>query len=133
MVQHGSILLVEDDPSQQEYLVMFLERLDISVDIAGTKKEAQYLLEKSITTNSPYKLIILDILLPDGTGSELLRLVRTDPLYQAVYQHTKIIMLTALDDLKYSAGSFAQECDFYLTKPLQKEQFLSLLKFIKIV
>ncbi|AEJ20457.1 response regulator [Gracilinema caldarium] len=133
MVQHGSILLVEDDLSQQEYLEMILERLDISADIAGTKKEAQYLLETSITTNSPYKLIILDILLPDGTGSELLQMIRTDPMYKEVYQPTKIIMLTALDDLKYTAGSFAQECDFYLTKPIQKEQFLSLLNFIKIV
>lgn len=128
----GPILIVEDDILQQEYLKRLLERLCLDADIAGTKYDAERLLAASVKNGIIYKLILLDIMLPDGTGHELLHRLRTDILY-AGYAQSKIIMLTALDELREVAGAFSEKCDAYLTKPIQKERLLSMLQSYRLI
>ncbi|WP_304226477.1 response regulator transcription factor [Gracilinema caldarium] len=132
MNQCGLFLIVEDEIAQQDYLKLLLQRLGLTAHIAGSKKEAERMLSESISQNKIYQVIFLDIMLPDGTGHEILLRLRSDPKW-GIYAHTKVVMLTALDDLKYIAGSFAEQCDGYLTKPLEKEQLVTMLRNFHVI
>lgn len=60
------ILLIEDEAAVASYLGAFLEREGFAVTRASTLAEARSLLDR------PFDLILLDLLLPDGTGDSLL-------------------------------------------------------------
>ncbi|WP_304243423.1 response regulator transcription factor [Gracilinema caldarium] len=132
MQQVSPFLIIEDEIAQHEYLKLLLQRLGLSADFAGTIKEAEKLLRNTLLTNNPYKVIFLDIMLPDGTGREILHQLRTDPEF-SMYAESKIIMLTALDELKDVAGAFSKECDAYITKGMQKDKLIQILKKYKII
>ena len=66
------ILIVEDDPIQQNYMLTQLKHVGLTADVAGTSHEAIEKLASALTRGSPYKFIFLDIMLPDGTGHDLL-------------------------------------------------------------
>jgi CheY-like chemotaxis protein len=61
-------LLVDDDASMRVLLQMHLKRLDYKADMAADGASAIEWLEKG-----PYDLILLDLMMPDANGSELLR------------------------------------------------------------
>lgn len=65
------ILLVEDDDMLAEGLVFALDKEGYRVDRARSAAEARICLEEE-----SYDLLLLDVMLPDGTGFELCRRVR---------------------------------------------------------
>ncbi|MBA3823370.1 MAG: response regulator transcription factor [Ktedonobacterales bacterium] len=68
------ILIVEDDYALERVLLLTLAKRGHSVAEAGSMAEAFIM---ATTTEPPFDLIILDINLPDETGWELLRRLRT--------------------------------------------------------
>src|SRR5690606_33004214 len=65
------ILLVEDDPTSRAFLQAATEALPAVVDIAGSVAEAL-----ALATRHAHALWLIDAHLPDGSGSELLRVLR---------------------------------------------------------
>jgi len=120
------ILIVEDEMIQQNYMLTLLKHLGLTADVAGTIHEAMAKLASALTRGSPYKLIFLDIMLPDGTGHDLLVRLRNESSLSE-YRDAKVIMFTAMDDLKHISGSFAEESDAYLTKPVSESKLKELL------
>jgi two-component system chemotaxis response regulator CheY len=128
MNKHLHILIIEDEQIHQEYLLRFLERQGLQADVAGSLQEAVEALITALTQNRPYGLLLLDIMLPDGTGHDLLEQLRNDArLSTYKFNNCRIIMITGMDDLKHIAGAFAEECDAYLTKPVNEAQLVELL------
>ena len=65
------ILLVEDDMTLAQAVSATLQREGFAVETTHTHKEAQsYIEEKSLS------LLVLDLVLPDGTGWDVLKTVR---------------------------------------------------------
>ncbi|KAF0677180.1 response regulator transcription factor [Profundibacterium mesophilum] len=98
-------LLVEDNA---ELAAAILKRLMLdghAVDHAGSVAEAQDWLE-----TASYDLILLDVMLPDGDGRELLRRSRADG-------GTPVIMLTARSQICDRVSMLDQGADDYITKP----------------
>lgn len=128
------ILLVEDEQIHQEYIKSFLQQQALHADEAETIQEAASALRSALAQNMPYNLLLIDIMLPDGTGHDLLELLTRDD-YLCIYKsiNARLIMITAMGELKHSAGAFAEGCDPYLVKPVREEQLLSLLKRFKIL
>lgn len=106
-----------------------LQRLGFQADIAGSVQEAIQALSLALANRNPYGLILLDIMLPDGTGHDLLLRLRQDTTFSEYkFNNFRVIMVTGMDDLKHIAGAFAEECDAYVTKPVKEDTLIELLK-----
>ena len=80
------VLVIEDDPASREALCAILESRSWKVMTASTVVEAMYLLP------SEPQHLLLDLMLPDGDGEKILRLVNQRKL------STKVTVLTAMSD-----------------------------------
>jgi len=83
------ILVVEDNRDAQEGLYSLLFREGYSVLTADNGQQALDLLERGIRP----RLVILDLVLPKVTGSDLLRYMQSDPDLRT----TRIIVITAMN------------------------------------
>jgi DNA-binding response OmpR family regulator len=101
-----NILLVEDNKDIQELNQRFLVRRGYTVQLAYTLAEARKILEE----NKP-DAIVLDIMLPDGSGLDFLNELKE--------QNTNIpiLMLTALSGSRDEVRALEKGGDDYLSKP----------------
>ena len=109
----GKILLVEDDKTLGEGIAYSLKNEGYNVDIANTYCDGL----KFINTNE-YILIILDVLLPDGSGYDLCKNIRKD-------KNTPIIFLTACDEEVNVVMGLDLGGDDYITKPFRVKELIS--------
>lgn len=100
------ILIVEDEPSLRELMVRTLVGEHHVVETAATYAEAV-----SRMGSYTYDCILLDIMLPDGNGLELLRELKAQGRSEAV------IILSAKDALEDKVLGLELGADDYLPKP----------------
>jgi len=100
------LLLVEDDASLGKVLVRGLAEEGHAVDHVTTVAGAT----EAASVNA-YDLVVLDLGLPDGDGSELCRRLRS------AGDGVPVLMLTARDDLSDKVAGLDAGADDYLTKP----------------
>lgn len=117
-VNHGRgerILVVEDNPDNQFYIERILDLAGYQVDIAGSGPDA---LEKIKT--SVYRLIIMDIEMPQMDGFETTEAIRQ--WEQVSGRHAiPIVALTAHAISGYRERCLAVGMDDYLTKPIGRQ------------
>ncbi|MCB4743006.1 MAG: response regulator transcription factor [Sulfurovum sp.] len=104
------ILVMEDDPVLGEIIVDYLLEY-YSVNRAFDANEAQGLIEKN-----HYDLLIFDINVPQKSGVELIRELRS------FNNMTPAIIITAYDDLMYLKKSFDAGAHDYIKKPFELEE-----------
>lgn len=116
-----SVLIIDDEIDILNVLSYELRHQGYTVFTASNGEEGykQYLQKKP-------DLIILDLKLPKLTGNALCRRIRRDQSDA----HTKIIMLTSLDDDADRIIGRVQGADKYLTKPFEREDLISSVKQI---
>lgn len=105
------ILAVEDEPSIARIIKNILEKSGHLVDIIDDGIEAQQRVEVF-----DYDVVILDIMLPGADGYEVCKHIRELGL------DSKIIMLTAKDDLDSKVTGLNLGADDYMTKPFSIEE-----------
>ncbi len=111
------LLVVEDDTFLRDGLCEMLRREGYAVDCAATCREARHLAaEKS------HNLIVLDIMLPDGSGLDLCSDWRGGGL------ETPILFLTAKDEEVQIVRGLDAGGDDYVTKPFRLAELLSRLR-----
>ena len=116
MVRRAKILVVDDEPDILEIVRINLEGGGYEVSGATTGAEALRL----VKLERP-DLVILDVLLPEVDGWEVLRRIRRDP--QAA--RTPVVMLTCMsDDTDVLQGLLDGAVD-YLTKPFQPDYLVA--------
>jgi len=108
------ILVVEDDSRISNFLVKGLEECGYLVTLC---KNAEDVLKQYI--NIEWDLIILDIMLADMDGVQLLQALR----YKKVY--TPILMLSALNSVQDKISALDYGADDYLTKPFHFDELIS--------
>lgn len=106
------ILLVDDDSDFSTAMQAMLDEEGHRVDTAGTASEAKTLLAKN-----PYKLLFVDLSLPDGSGLELLQ--ENGP---------KTVIITGHPSMKSAIRAVRGPVIDYLVKPLDKHQLLSCIE-----
>ncbi len=111
------ILLVEDDQKLADFVVRGLRAERFAVDLAGNGREG----ERFILAY-PYDIVILDLLLPQLSGTELLRRVRQ------AHASLPVIILTARDEIEDKVLHFETGADDYLTKPFDFAELLVRIK-----
>jgi two-component system, OmpR family, response regulator RegX3 len=105
-----TILLVEDEPAIAEPLAETLTREGFHLEVAGTAAAA---LEKATSVRPD--LILLDLMLPDGSGYDVCREVRRD-------SQVPIIMLTARGEEADRVIGLELGADDYVVKPFSARE-----------
>ncbi|QKY71194.1 response regulator transcription factor [Lentibacillus sp. CBA3610] len=111
------ILIVEDEEKLSRVLELELGYEDYSTTVAADGSTALDLL-----TDEGWDLVLLDIMLPELSGMEVLRRVRRfDDM-------TPIILLTARDEVYDKVNGLDQGANDYITKPFQIEELLARIR-----
>ena len=111
------ILVVEDEKKLQETIVEFLQKEKMIVEYASNLNEA---LDKIISFD--YDCILLDMMLPDGNGMDILRELKR------LEKKTSVIILSAKDSVDDKVEGLLVGADDYLAKPFHFAELLARIK-----
>lgn len=112
------IFLLEDDSAIAMGLCYSLENEGYSVNLAKSISEAT----EKITDNK-FDLYILDLTLPDGSGYDICKSIKSQGDYP-------VIFLTAYDDEVNVVMGFELGADDYITKPFRLKELLVRIKSV---
>jgi two-component system chemotaxis response regulator CheY len=128
------VLVVEDDFISRLFLQTYLSRFG-ECHIAVNGKEAVEAFRMAIGNGSPYDLICMDIMMPEMDGTEAVKQVRAIEDARGVLSTygVKIVMTTAVSDVKVVIRAFRELCDGYLIKPIDTADLLRQLKAFRLV
>jgi two-component system, chemotaxis family, response regulator PixH len=119
----GSILVVEDTPSEMELLNHYLREGGYSVINAVSAKDA---LEIAITQKPA--VIVTDVVMPGVSGFELCRSLRKHP----TTARTPIIICTSKNQDIDRLWGMRQGADAYITKPFTREQLIRTIQSVTV-
>lgn len=113
------ILIVDDDPSSQRVLQKIMTKYG-TCEIATNGAQAISLWESALDASDPYKLICLDIQMPEVDGLEFLRVIRGKESAKGIAQATgvKVVMISSSKDEKSLLTSFKLGCEGFIAKPV---------------
>ncbi|MBC8341538.1 MAG: sigma-54-dependent Fis family transcriptional regulator [Proteobacteria bacterium] len=111
MTAKARVLIVDDERSMQEFLEIFFRREGYDVTTASDVASATLCLE-----NDDYDLLISDMQMPDGSGLDLLRVVR------ASCEDTVTIMITAFATTDSAIAAMKDGAYDYITKPFKVDE-----------
>src|SRR6266480_5249956 len=117
------ILIIEDDPDISESLRYNLEREGLPAITALTGEAG---LSAALNEREPPSLIILDLMLPGMSGTELCRRLRREP----ATRRTPIIMLTAKASEADRVAGLDLGADDYITKPFSVRELLARVRAV---
>ena len=82
--------------------------------------------EKKLQNNNDFSLILLDLMLPDGSGLDLCKKIKGNPETESI----PIIILTAKDDEVDRVVGFELGADDYVTKPFSVRELILRIKAV---
>ena len=110
------ILIVEDEEKIARFVTLELEHEGYQVEHAADGRTAV-----DLALERDYDLILLDVLLPQLNGMEVLRRVRK-------HKDVPVIMVTARDAVMDKVAGLDAGADDYLTKPFSVEELLARIR-----
>ncbi|MEM7659874.1 MAG: response regulator transcription factor, partial [Bacteroidota bacterium] len=113
------ILIVEDTPELADNMLRYLQREGYSCKLGGNLREAEDFL-----VDHEFDLMILDLMLPDGDGLDLLFQIRRQ------HQDLGVLIVSAKGDLDDKLTGLDLGADDYLTKPFHLSELNARLKAI---
>lgn len=113
------VLLVEDDPSMARSIEMMLQSEGYVIDVTEFGEDGL-----EIGKIYDYDLIILDLVLPDIDGYEVLRRLR-DARVQ-----TPILILSGLTEMDHKIKGLGFGADDYLTKPFDRRELMARIQAV---
>ena len=125
------ILVVEDEPAIAESVAYALGRDGFSVTLAATAGQAAALAESA-------DLVVLDLMLPDGSGFDLIALWRgaratpstRDPRNSRNTKHIPVIVLSSRDAESDRVVALEAGADDYVTKPFSPREVVARVRAV---
>ena len=117
-----SVLIVEDDEALAKFLRKYLELEGFSATIAGNRNE----IVAGLRRQPPPDLVLLDVVLPDADGFNILMKMREHPTLKTV----PVMMLTAKATREAVLKGLAGGANGYITKPLQPDALIAAVKTV---
>lgn len=111
------ILIVEDEHQLARFIQLELEHEDYETTVAGDGRQGL-----SLAESGEFDLILLDIMLPELNGLEVLRRLRK------AENNVPVIMLTARDSVMDKVSGLDMGADDYITKPFAIEELLARIR-----
>ena len=118
-VEKEFILAVDDNPAITELIQQGLTLIGYHVDVASTGEEALF---KATTSN--YSLVVLDLMMPDFDGFQVI-----DRLRQSG-RDVPVLFLTARNETQFKIRGLSLGADDYITKPFSLEELAERVKAI---
>jgi two-component system NtrC family sensor kinase len=115
------ILIVEDNAEMVELMQNMLTPVRCQMLIARSGEDALTLLRREVTAGREVDLVLLDIMMPEMDGYEVIARIKADPLLRS----TSVIMTTALDSTSDKTLSLGMGADDYITKPFDPHELLA--------
>jgi CheY-like chemotaxis protein len=113
------ILLVEDDPDQAALAELRLTMAGYQVRSVDRAKA----LSRALREEARPDLLLLDVMLPDGNGFDILGQLRGRPVFATL----PIVLLTVKAELGDIRNGLALGADGYITKPYSKNQLAEVI------
>lgn len=113
-MSQAKILIVEDEREISRVLQLELQFENYATEVASDGKTALQLLKEQ-----SFDLVLLDIMIPELSGLEVLRRVRKND------QTTPILLLTARDEVHDKVSGLDLGANDYITKPFHIEELLA--------
>lgn len=129
------ILIVEDDfvgRKVMHQLLLEYGQCDVAVDGLEAVKAFDLAWEAGL----PYDVMFLDIMMPNMSGHEALKIIRDKEKERGVQpaNEVKVIMASALDDVKNVTQSFFQGgASAYLVKPIERRKVIEELRKLDLI
>ena len=128
MVDQATIMMIEDDAGHATLIQKNIRRAGVTAPILHMSDGASALeaLAGGGQDAAPAApaLILLDINLPDMSGTDVLRRVKSDPALRRV----PVIMLTTTDDRQEIERCYDLGCNVYITKPVNYQDFAAAIR-----
>jgi two-component system, OmpR family, KDP operon response regulator KdpE len=118
MTDSPRVLVVDDEPQIVRGLRVVLRNAGFQVDSAGTKEEALDAL-----SHRPPDAVLLDLVLPDGSGVDVCRQVRE-------WSHVPIVVVSAVGDEREKVRALDAGADDYVTKPFGSQELTARLRAV---
>src|SRR5215471_2277927 len=115
----GELLVVDDEPFLRDAVAASLRFLGFDVSTAETGTDALRLAREQ-----PFDLVVLDVMLPDTDGFEVVRRLRRDGC------HVPVIFLTAKDTQADKVTGLTLGGDDYMTKPFGLEELAARVRSV---
>ena len=115
------ILIIEDEPDIRKTLEYNITREGYEVISASSLSEGRQKLE-----SVSFTLLLLDLMLPDGSGLDLFRELKQDKSLSSM----PVIILTAKDDEVDKVVGFELGADDYVTKPFSVRELILRVKAV---
>jgi DNA-binding NtrC family response regulator len=109
----GRILVIDDEPDIRDSLEALLSSENYRVELAANATEGLKRLE-----SSAYDLVLLDLMMPDKSGMQVLEEVRTRD------RETPIFMITAYGSVEVAVDALKRGANDYFPKPWDNEKLL---------
>ncbi|HAS83922.1 MAG TPA: response regulator [Verrucomicrobia bacterium] len=127
-------LIVEDDFTSRLLLQAILNDFGTIYTVVNGR-EAVDACRAAIEGDAPFDLICMDIMMPEMDGQQAVRAIREIEQAKGIIfpDGAKIIMTTALGDVKNMMKAFESLCDAYIVKPIGKQAVADALRKLKLI
>ena len=125
-----TIIMIEDDEGHARLIERNIRRSGVNNDIVPFRNGTDalnYLFEQDhsgLAKTGHALLILLDLNLPDMTGTEILRRLKASSLFKS----TPVVVLTTTDDAQEIKRCYELGCSVYITKPVNYESFANAIR-----
>ncbi|MET9793654.1 response regulator transcription factor [Streptomyces canus] len=122
-----NLLVVDDEPTVRELLCAALRHAGFTVAAAGTGQEA---LDRAL--EAAPDLVLLDVMLPDLDGFEVIRRLREQhrPAAAPRAGHIPVVFLTARDATQDKIEGLVLGGDDYVTKPFDLQELIARIRAV---
>lgn len=127
------ILIAEDDVASARYMEGLMARFGECL-VASDGELAVEEFRKALEQGRPFQLLCLDIMMPHKSGQEALEEIRALEKAFGVKanQEAKVIMTTALGDVRTVVGAYKEGATAYVTKPIVPDRMFETLRNLGI-
>ncbi len=115
----GHVLLIEDEPNIAEAIRFLLQRDGWQVSTLAEGKGVE-----AFVANTRPDLVILDLMLPDRSGLEILAALRADPLTETL----PVMMLTAKGQGRDREAAERAGADLFMAKPFSNAEIVAAVR-----
>jgi two-component system, OmpR family, response regulator len=115
----GALLVVDDEQFLREAVATWMSSLGFTVTSAGTGTEALH-----AARSRRFDLLVLDVMLPDVDGFEIVRRLREDR------NRVPVIFLTAMDTREDKVAGLTMGGDDYITKPFHLDELAARVRTV---
>lgn len=114
----NSVLIVEDDIEIAHLLSLTITKIGLHTTMVYSGQEA-----KTLLANKHYDIILLDLMLPEITGEDLVEYIRNE-----LQSNIKIIVISAKTDVDEKVKLLSNGANDYMTKPFDTKELTARVK-----